>query len=196
MLARALMTRYECLRRFPIHMLIYPILAALFAAGVIANLLRDPPDWPNVWVGGGIALVLISMWLWLKMNVRKWREALDWLGANRRHLTDQPQYFCDSPFPMTPVSKGSKLRNFKVVTSCLVFTSTHDTGADLRSPMARGALASLWTLMFGWWGIPWGPLRTVQALLTNFSGGEVTLVSDAVADETMDLEDQPEPGGT
>jgi len=167
-------------------MLIYPILAALFAAGVVLNLSKQPADWPNVWVGGGIALALGSMWLWLKMNVRKWRETLDWLRENQASLTDQPQYFRDSPFPMTPVSNRTRLRNFKVVTSCLVYTSMHNTGADLRSPFVRGALATLWTLMFGWWGIPWGPLRTVQALATNFSGGEKLPVSEALAGEPVD----------
>lgn len=27
------------------------------------------------------------------------------------------------------------------------------------------------SFLFGWWGIPWGPIRTVQALNTNFGGG-------------------------
>ncbi len=28
------------------------------------------------------------------------------------------------------------------------------------------------TLVLGWWGIPWGPIRSVQALVTNFQGGK------------------------
>jgi hypothetical protein len=30
---------------------------------------------------------------------------------------------------------------------------------------------SLLSLVAGWWGIPWGPIYTVQALWTNLSGG-------------------------
>ena len=119
-------------------MLIYPILAALFAAGVVLNLSKQPADWPNVWVGGGIALALGSMWLWLKMNVRKWRETLDWLRENQASLTDQPQYFRDSPFPMTPVSNRTRLRNFKVVTSCLVYTSMHQYRRRSAVPVCEG----------------------------------------------------------
>jgi hypothetical protein len=29
----------------------------------------------------------------------------------------------------------------------------------------------LLSLLFGWWGLPWGPVRTIQALVVNFSGG-------------------------
>jgi hypothetical protein len=28
------------------------------------------------------------------------------------------------------------------------------------------------TLVFGWWGIPWGPIYTIWALAVNFGGGK------------------------
>lgn len=31
---------------------------------------------------------------------------------------------------------------------------------------------SFLTLLLGWWGLPWGPLRTVESLITNFAGGK------------------------
>ncbi|MGK7948822.1 MAG: hypothetical protein AB4368_08455 [Xenococcaceae cyanobacterium] len=34
-------------------------------------------------------------------------------------------------------------------------------------------LYSLITLLLGWWGIPWGPIRTVQALYINLRGGQM-----------------------
>lgn len=30
---------------------------------------------------------------------------------------------------------------------------------------------TLLTLLVGWWGIPWGPIYTVQAIWTNLQGG-------------------------
>lgn len=30
---------------------------------------------------------------------------------------------------------------------------------------------SLLTLLFGWWGIPWGPIYSIEGLYKNFSGG-------------------------
>lgn len=35
------------------------------------------------------------------------------------------------------------------------------------------AFYSLITLLLGWWGIPWGPIRTIQALWINLRGGEM-----------------------
>lgn len=28
------------------------------------------------------------------------------------------------------------------------------------------------TLVLGWWGIPWGPIYTIQSLVANFRGGK------------------------
>jgi hypothetical protein len=36
----------------------------------------------------------------------------------------------------------------------------------------KGLPFSLLSLFLGWWGIPWGPIYTVQALWVNFSGGK------------------------
>jgi hypothetical protein len=43
------------------------------------------------------------------------------------------------------------------------------------------AAYSLATLLLGWWGIPWGPIYTVQALAKNLSGGYKTTVREYLA---------------
>jgi len=48
-----------------------------------------------------------------------------------------------------------------------------------------------WTglsLLAGWWGIPWGPIWTVQALVTNFRGGK-----DVTAEIAGRLQQSPVP---
>jgi hypothetical protein len=39
------------------------------------------------------------------------------------------------------------------------------------SPAVKGLRWSLLTLLVGWWGIPWGPIYTVQSLWVNLRGG-------------------------
>jgi len=39
------------------------------------------------------------------------------------------------------------------------------------SRIIRGLPWTLLTLVAGWWGIPWGPIRTVQSLWINLHGG-------------------------
>jgi hypothetical protein len=36
----------------------------------------------------------------------------------------------------------------------------------------KGLGFSLLSFLLGWWGIPWGPIYTVQALWNNFQGGK------------------------
>ncbi|MBD1908886.1 hypothetical protein H6F53_25930 [Trichocoleus sp. FACHB-832] len=36
---------------------------------------------------------------------------------------------------------------------------------------------SLLSLLLGWWAIPWGPIRTIQALIINLGGGETIIES-------------------
>jgi hypothetical protein len=37
--------------------------------------------------------------------------------------------------------------------------------------LGKSLPSTLLTILLGWWGIPWGPIYSVQALLTNFKGG-------------------------
>lgn len=39
-----------------------------------------------------------------------------------------------------------------------------------RERLLRGLPYSLFNAVFGWWGLPWGPVRTVQAFAANLSG--------------------------
>ncbi len=36
----------------------------------------------------------------------------------------------------------------------------------------KGIPFTLISLVFGWWGIPWGPIWTITAVGTNFTGGK------------------------
>jgi hypothetical protein len=40
------------------------------------------------------------------------------------------------------------------------------------SRISKGVRWSMLSLVMGWWGIPWGPIRTIHSLWVNFHGGE------------------------
>ena len=46
----------------------------------------------------------------------------------------------------------------------------HET-VDDRARLLRGLPYTLFNLLFGWWGLPWGPVRTLQAVAVNLAGG-------------------------
>jgi hypothetical protein len=71
---------------------------------------------------------------------------------------------------------GARCVRFPMAISCLFMTFY--TTSELRyvprgrSPLRYGWPYLLLSLVAGWWGIPWGPIRTVQALVLNLRGGE------------------------
>ena len=40
------------------------------------------------------------------------------------------------------------------------------------SSVGKGLSYTLLTLIFGWWGIPWGPIYTIGSVFSNFRGGK------------------------
>ncbi len=74
------------------------------------------------------------------------------------------------------VAKGGRFVVFQYCISVIVMTFRR--GSDIyfikagESAFGRGLGYSLLTLLLGWWGIPWGPIYTIGALVTNFGGGK------------------------
>lgn len=48
-----------------------------------------------------------------------------------------------------------------------------------RERLTRGLGYSLFNAAFGWWGLPWGPVRTVQSFAANLTGVPVEELVDA-----------------
>jgi hypothetical protein len=40
------------------------------------------------------------------------------------------------------------------------------------SAIKYGLLSTFISLIFGWWGLPWGPIYTIGSVYTNFRGGK------------------------
>lgn len=73
------------------------------------------------------------------------------------------------------VQRGAKFVLYQYCWSALLVTSRRNTDVHYIAPGASRVLPglkfSLFTLVVGWWGIPWGPIYTVASLITNFGGG-------------------------
>ena len=50
--------------------------------------------------------------------------------------------------------------------SSIYFVRAGETG------MGMGIAFTLVSLFFGWWGIPWGPIYTIQSVVLNLGGGK------------------------
>jgi len=74
------------------------------------------------------------------------------------------------------LEKGAKFVVFQYSISVLVMSFKRSSDiyfikAD-ESTIKYSIIFTLITLVFGWWGIPWGPIYTIGSLISNFSGGK------------------------
>ena len=74
------------------------------------------------------------------------------------------------------IAAGAKFVIYRYCISLLVVTlmnlsSIHFIPAG-QSRLTKGIKFTLLSLILGWWGLPWGPIRTIQVLATNFGGGK------------------------
>ena len=74
------------------------------------------------------------------------------------------------------IQRGAKLVCYQYCISIVVMTFRRSSDVYYipagENAVAKGLPWTLLSLVAGWWGIPWGPIFTVQALVTNFKGGK------------------------
>ena len=74
------------------------------------------------------------------------------------------------------VSKGGRFVCYMFCVSVLVMTFRRSSQVTYirsgRSRMVPGLGWSLLTVLVGWWGIPWGPIYSIQSIVTNMAGGK------------------------
>ncbi|HYX70166.1 MAG TPA: hypothetical protein VE825_13600 [Terriglobales bacterium] len=73
------------------------------------------------------------------------------------------------------LQRGAKFVVYNYCVSLLVITFKRAQIYFVRSEENRVVKGLPWTLLslvLGWWGIPWGPIYTIQALVVNLGGGK------------------------
>ncbi len=74
------------------------------------------------------------------------------------------------------LQRGGKFVRYQWCVSALIitfkrFSAVHFVRAG-ESRQMKGLQWTLLSLVAGWWGIPWGPIWTIQSLVVNLKGGE------------------------
>ena len=74
------------------------------------------------------------------------------------------------------VAKGGKFVVYQYCISILIMTFRRSSGVYFIKSNENAVMVgfgfTLLSLVAGWWGIPWGPIYTVGALITNLRGGK------------------------
>lgn len=73
------------------------------------------------------------------------------------------------------LKQGARFITYQYCISIIILTFRRSSNVYFVKPQESATLNglgfSLLSFVFGWWGIPWGPIYTVQALWVNFRGG-------------------------
>ncbi|KWX77093.1 hypothetical protein [Paenibacillus jilunlii] len=73
------------------------------------------------------------------------------------------------------VGQGGKFVVYTFCISIIIMTFRRSSAIYYIAPgmgsVGTGLRFTLISVLFGWWGIPWGPIYTIGALVTNFKGG-------------------------
>src|SRR5215211_4849652 len=77
------------------------------------------------------------------------------------------------------LQQGGKFVMYQYCISILILTFKRSSSVYFirheENALIKGLPFTLLSLLLGWWGIPWGPIYTVQSVWVNFRGGrEVT----------------------
>lgn len=74
------------------------------------------------------------------------------------------------------IASGGRFVIYQYCISILIMTFKRGSNIYLvragEDRVLKGLGFSLLSFLLGWWGIPWGPIYTVQALWNNFQGGK------------------------
>jgi hypothetical protein len=74
------------------------------------------------------------------------------------------------------LAHGGKFVIFQFTISVIVMTFRRSSDIYFIRAGENGAIKglpfTLLSLVFGWWGIPWGPIYTIGSLYKNLSGGK------------------------
>jgi hypothetical protein len=91
-----------------------------------------------------------------------------------------------------PIHYETLLTRYERVTSLVVYCQLTYSRYYVHGSESPGSLPRayiLHTLLLGWWTFPWGPARTLKAVITNLCGGKKRRVIDLIGDEAPDSDD-------
>ena len=83
----------------------------------------------------------------------------------------------------TTISLETETTQFQACISALIVTTRNPSRYLIvghHRIFVTGLVYSLVTLILGWWGIPWGPVYTIQTLWRNLRGGHRRTVGELV----------------
>lgn len=158
-------------------MIILLIVAALFLVGAVLNVI----DGVYIEAVGGFAISLFTIVIYIlsKYEKRKNYEFIEWLYKNYDEIIKG-----EATYQGIRITPETELKQYQVCLSFLIISTKMNSRYFIREyhiTQIISLLYSIITFIFGWWGLPWGPIYTVQVILSNIKGGKNITVQELLS---------------
>jgi ankyrin repeat protein len=152
------------------------IFAGLFVITTGINLYNG--DFENGIACGVTGILLIGLIFLFRREDLTTTRFVSWLKIHKENIYNERARYNE-----TSVLPSTVLAQYQVVFSFVIFTTVLSSrmlidGTGSASGYKYGF--SLITLLFGWWGFPWGPIQTLRVLIRNMRGGQKVTVHEMI----------------
>ena len=158
------------------------VVGVIFVVAAVSNLFGSEPDPTGAIASAVVAAILIGLFFGTRFHERKADEFDAWLNHNLQAVARGGAFYND-----VLITPATVVTRYQIAVSFLIITFKFPTrfyvvGHDATRIVAT--VCTLGSLVLGWWGIPWGPIYTVQVVTRNLRGGFRHSVSALLAGAT------------
>ncbi len=126
-----------------------------------------------------IGLAILALTLYLQLGEKKARNFYNFIISKSAELkTGQ-----ECKFEGKIINKDTELRRYYWAMSYVFISFKGKTRfyIEKKSSLIKSLMFSFLTFISGWWGIPFGPIWTIEAIIKNFKGGDSFTVDNLLS---------------
>lgn len=121
-------------------------------------------------IGGLLIGLLIETIYFIRIREKKKNELfIDWIKENRDTIVRGYAYYNEKEMDI-----NMEIVQFETCMSFLFISSRMSSRFYIKgyhNTKLIGSIYSLIAIIFGWWGLPWGPIYTIKSIVKNTKGG-------------------------
>ncbi len=159
-----------------------PVLGALFLLGFVVNITKGEATMADSIIQFAVAGLSFAGFAFFQNKDRAQRDFATYVTANVDSIRSGT-----ANYKGQPLSYATRLRVYHTALSFLIVSFKLPSGiVVVGGPSARRthAACSLVSLLLGWWGLPWGPIFTVQVLINNLRGHREFTMAELIEGKT------------
>ncbi|MBI4465760.1 MAG: hypothetical protein HY647_13735 [Acidobacteria bacterium] len=145
------------------------IAALLFLGAALYNFFGPEPNFTEGVAGLAISAALAGIHLFARKQESLNTRFLSWLIENTSAIQSG-----GAVYDGVLVNSQTEITQYQAVMSFLIISVKSPSRfyfVGSEPTFATAATLTVISLIFGWWGIPWGPVYTFQAITSNLRGG-------------------------